>query len=161
LAFYYEPTARLIPGPVAATSLVASQFLLLIFAWRNRMLPGIGLLAVGVAMNLSVIVANGGFMPIFPKVLWQLAPHADGTWELGERVWLSKDIVLPAVDTRLPWLADRFLLPEWSPIGSAFSLGDVMLALGVFRLLWSVGSERETIDEKVEVFNEKHRAIVI
>lgn len=160
LAFYNGATARLIPDPVAAASLVASQCLLLYFAWRNRQFPGIWLLAVGVAMNLSVIVANGGFMPISPKVVWQLAPHADGSWQIGERLWLTKDIVLPAVATHLPWLADRFLLPEWSPKASAFSLGDIILALGAFRVIWSVGDETDS-KEKVEDFNEKRRAVVI
>ena len=160
VAFYNGSTARLIPESVAAASLVASQTLLLLFAWRNRWLPGIWLLAVGVAMNLSVIVANGGFMPIFPKVVWQLAPHAEDTWQLGERLWLSKDVVLPAAVTQLPWFADRFLLPEWSPKGSAFSLGDVVLALGVFHLLWSVGGEQETVN-KVEDINEKSSAVIV
>ena len=111
-------------------------------------------------MNLSVIMANGGFMPIFPEVVSQLAPHAKGTWQVGDRLWLSKDIVLPATETRLPWLADRFLLPEWSPRGSAFSLGDVVIALGAFRLLWSMGSKEEP-KKKVEDIDEKSRAFVI
>lgn len=144
LAFYNWSTARLIPDPVAAGTLVASQLLLLLFAWRNRQLPGLWLLGLGVAMNFSAIVANGGLMPIFPEVVSRLAPHAEGTWQVGERLWFSKDIVLPSTETYLPWLSDRFLLPAWSPRGGAFSLGDVAIAFGAFRLLWSMGSQAET-----------------
>jgi hypothetical protein len=144
LAFHWVTTARLLPTPLAAALLVLSQAILLVFAWRNRGQPGLALLGAGVALNLAVIIANGGLMPIFPEVATQFAPNAAGTWTIGERLWTSKDIVLPASATHLPWLADRFLLPDWMPLRAAFSLGDIVIALGAFRLLWSLSGNKES-----------------
>jgi hypothetical protein len=144
LAFHLLPTARLFPDGLAAALLVLSQLLLLIFAGRNWRQPGVALLGLGVALNLAVIAANGGLMPTFPEVVTRLAPGATGTWNVGERLWLSKDIVLPASATWFPWLADRFLLPGWLPMRAAFSLGDVVIAGGAFWLLWSMGSRQQT-----------------
>lgn len=157
LAFENPATGRLLPVSIAAASLVSSQLLLLYFAWRNRRLPGLWLLGVGGVLNLTVIVANGGLMPIFPEVVSRLAPHAEGTWQVGERLWLSKDVVLPAAQTHLPWLSDRFLLPKWAPFGSAFSLGDVAIALGAFELLWSMSGREERIST-VTTVGEQARA---
>jgi hypothetical protein len=38
-------------------------------------------------------------------------------------------------------LADRFLLPDWFPYKVAFSLGDILIALGIFWLLAKPGSK--------------------
>ncbi|MDT8307868.1 MAG: DUF5317 domain-containing protein [Anaerolineae bacterium] len=143
LAFHWVTTARVLPFMAAAAMLVFSQVLLLGFAWRNRGQPGMVLLGLGVALNLAVIIANGGLMPIFPEVVTRFAPNAGGTWTTGERLWWSKDIVLPATATHLPWLADRFLLPDWLPLRAAYSLGDIFIALGAFRLLWSISGNRQ------------------
>lgn len=149
LAFHLMATARLIPDGLAGLLLVLSQILLLVFVWRNRGLVSVWLMGLGVAMNLAVIVANGGLMPTFPEVVTQLAPGATGAWTIGERLWLSKDVVLPASATALPWLADRFLLPDWLPWRAAFSLGDVFIAGGAFALLWSMSSKRRTFHTPV------------
>lgn len=149
LAFHLAATARFIPDGAAAALLVLSQILLLIFVWKNIGHTGVRLMGIGLAMNLAVIVANGGLMPTFPEVVAQLAPGATGTWNIGERLWLSKDIVLPASTAALPWLADRFLLPDWLPWRAAFSLGDIFIAGGAFVLLWSMSSRRQTFHKSV------------
>lgn len=149
LAFHLAVTARLFPDGLAAALLVSSQILLLFFVWRNRSQAAMWLMGMGVAMNLAAIAANGGLMPTFPEVVTQLAPGATGTWTIGERLWLSKDVVLPASAASLPWLADRFLLPGWLPWRVAFSLGDTFIAGGVFGLLWSMSSKRQTFRRPV------------
>jgi hypothetical protein len=157
LAFHWARTAQLLPDQAAAALLVLSQLLLLAFVWRNWRQVGVLLLGFGVALNLAVIVANGGLMPIFPEVVTRFAPGATGTWAIGERLWWSKDIVLPAIAANLPWLADRFLLPDWLPLRAAYSLGDVFIALGAFRLLWSISdskqSTRVTVGSQVRATN--------
>lgn len=136
LAIAYLPaTRRLLPDWLAEISLLVSLVLFLAFVWLNRQLPGMPVLLLGLALNLSVIVLNGGWMPISP----QTASHLTGEnvlqfIGLGSRFG-QKDILLLPQDTRLEFLADRFLLPARFPYQAAFSLGDILIALGVFWLL--------------------------
>jgi len=132
-AFYLPITRDSMPDAWAAASLIISQVLLLAFAWLNRKLAGMPLLACGLALNLAVIATNGGFMPISPETAAHLAP-APAALQPGSRFG-TKDILLLPKHTRLAWLADRFLLPDWSPYNVAFSLGDMLIAVGVFWLL--------------------------
>ena len=122
---------------MAATCLVFSQVLLLVFAWLNRSLPGMIVLTLGLGCNLAVILANGGFMPLPVEAATRLVSQEvlDGL-VLGERIsHTSKDILLPEASIRLPWLADRFISPSSLPYRFAFSAGDVFIAFGAFRLL--------------------------
>jgi hypothetical protein len=135
-AFYLPATRRLIPDGLAAVALVSSQALLLVFAWFNRDRPGFWALGLGLALNLLVIALNGGLMPISPETVARLAPKAlPEAWQVGSRLGISKDVILPVAATRLWWLSDRFLLPAWFPYRVAFSLGDVFIASGAFWLL--------------------------
>jgi hypothetical protein len=92
-------------------------------------------------LNLTVIGLNGGLMPISPGTVKLLAPNApEGSWQVGERLGTTKDIVLPIEEMKLGLLSDRFLLPDWVPYHVAFSLGDLFIALGAFWFLWSFGN---------------------
>jgi hypothetical protein len=138
IAFYLPAGGRVPADALAAAALVGSQVALLIFAWLNRKQPGFWALALGLALNLLVIALNCGLMPISPETAGRLMPHAAPDMvQVGHR--LGKDIVLSAAATRFEWLADRFLLPPWIPYRVAFSLGDVLIALGAFWLLWAMG----------------------
>lgn len=139
LAFHLPATSAIIPDWGAALCLLFSQSILLLFAWVNRSHAGGILLLLGLALNLLVIAANGGLMPISPEAVNRLAPGASETWSVGSRLWGGKDVVLPLYATRLRWLSDYFLTPRWFPIQIAFSLGDVFIASGAFWLLWNVG----------------------
>ena len=139
LAFHLPATRAVIPDWGAALCLTLSLSFLLLFAWVNRSHAGGIFLLLGLALNLLVIAANGGLMPISPEAVRYLAPGAPETWEIGSRLWGGKDVVLPVHATRLRWLSDYFLTPSWFPIRIAFSLGDLFIAGGAFWLLWSVG----------------------
>lgn len=142
LCFYLPATRRLVSDELAAVALVSSQGLLLVFAWFNRKQAGFWALGLGLAFNLLVIALNGGLMPISPETLAQLVPDAPpGHWQIGGRLGVGKDVVLPVAATRLSWLSDRFLLPDWLPYSGAFSLGDMFIAFGAFWLLWTLGGD--------------------
>lgn len=135
LVIYFGNNRVTVPDGLAALSIVLSQLLLLVFAWLNRRLAGMSILIAGLILNLAVIVANGGFMPINPNTAERvIGAEGMASFELGSRIGY-KDILLPATETRLGWLADRFLPPIWSPYQVAFSLGDIFIAFGAFGML--------------------------
>lgn len=136
LAFYLPATRNYFPAPLAAASLVISQLGLLTFCILNWRLAGMPILAIGLLMNLAVILANGGLMPISPETVARLvSPEVLARLQVGERLGTSKDILLAPDAIVFPWLADRFAPPDWLPYRFAFSLGDILIGLGAFILL--------------------------
>ena len=137
----YLPKARgQLSDWLVAGSLLASQILLFGFAWLNRRIPGMPILICGVVLNLAVMSANSGFMPISPQTAGHLvSKNSLLDIQLGSRIG-PKDILLRPQDTRFEWLADRFLTPAWFPYQAAFSLGDVFIAIGAFWMLAKPGS---------------------
>jgi hypothetical protein len=115
---------------------LVSHLLLLAFVWRNRQLLGVQIVGLGVLCNLAVILTNGGYMPITPETLVQLNPSSTLMhWASGNHYGHSKDIILLREQVRLWALSDIFVLPPpfWRP--TAFSLGDLFIALGIIVLL--------------------------
>ena len=148
LSFNISGTSSFIPDNLASVILVSSQVLLSVFVLANLDMPGFWALGLGLGMNLLVIVLNGGWMPISPETVLRLAPEASpDTWQIGARLGMSKDIVLSVTEMRLWWFSDRYLIPMWLPWRVAYSLGDVLIAAGVFWFLWVQGGchQREEI----------------
>ena len=86
--------------------------------WHFDLLPGVWLVSVGAALNLVVVVANGGRMPVAPE----LAGH------LVERGHIGQYVVM-GPGTNIGWLADWIDVP--GPLGGAYSPGDFVVALGI------------------------------
>ncbi len=79
-------------------------------------------------------------MPLPPENAERLIPPGSGITLLpGERAGLGKDIVLARADTRLWFLGDVFMTPDWLNYPVAFSIGDILIAMGAFWLLWELG----------------------
>jgi hypothetical protein len=124
----------------AAGVLICTQGLLLIFILLNKNTSGFWILGLGLGLNFLVIILNGGFMPISPETVSQLAPNLRvESIQPGLRYLGSKDIILLPEETRLWLLSDIFLTPQGFPWKFAFSAGDVFIALGAFWSLWAQG----------------------
>ncbi len=116
--------------------LTVSYGLLFVVIWYNRQLPGVKLVGLALLLNFLVIALNGGFMPITPEALVQTGYDANvPRLETGYLVARSKNIVMEPGDARLWFLSDIFVLPSSFPIPTAFSLGDILIAAGIFFFL--------------------------
>jgi hypothetical protein len=141
LVFFVPQTGRFVSQQWAAFILPVSLGILVLFVWYNRHLQGFWLLGLGLLLNLAVIAANGGLMPISPETL-TIVHGKQAEVVIDGRPFGSKNIVRPVEETQLEWLADRFTVPDQLPIQFAFSLGDVFLAAGAFWALWAGGAPR-------------------
>lgn len=93
-------------------------------------------------------------MPISPETAQKMVAGTDLTWEIGQRYGFSKDIVLSPETTRLAILSDRFTIQRFLGYNIAFSLGDVLIAVGVIWLLWMLGGSSQQNNK--EMVNEQH-----
>lgn len=131
------PLLRAPAGPLQGLHLqqalfLASHLLLLAFVWRNRRVPGILVIGAGVLLNLAVILANAGLMPITPETLTSINPGTTvEQWPVGTHYGFSKDVIRAQGDTRLWVLSDILVLPPPFPRPTAFSVGDLLIAAGI------------------------------
>lgn len=137
-AFFLPMTRSRFPEEWVPAVLIGSQVLLVIFAAANIRKPGFWALGLGLALNFLVIALNGGFMPVSPETIHRLAPDLPADrWPPGVRLGTTKDMVMQQGDTKLWILSDWLAIP--SLMANAFSIGDVLIAIGTFWLLWSLG----------------------
>ena len=118
--------------------LLLSYLLILVIVWENRRLRGFRAIGLGLLLNFTVMITNGGFMPIQPRVLESFGhQHMATKMESGYRVLHSKDVLLTREETHLWILSDVFAFdpPLLSP--TAFSPGDVLIAAGAFLFIQS------------------------
>jgi Family of unknown function (DUF5317) len=108
-------------GGVGPAIYVASTGVVLLAVWRNLAIPGLPLVALGAISNLAAIVANDGVMPTTPGAL-----AAAG---LSPRDGFSNSAVRD--NPALAPLTDIFAMPSWLPFANVFSIGDVLIALGI------------------------------
>ena len=133
--------ARVAPAAFALTLAV----LLAWAAWHYDRLPGIWLVAAGIAMNLLVTLVNGAHMPVARSVA-HLGPP-----ELLEQGTFAQYEVA-GTGTHLAWLGDWIILPP--PIGvifhQAYSPGDLVSMAGLALVLFlSTRPARKTGSSKV------------
>jgi hypothetical protein len=107
-----------------------SYALLGAFAWANRRIPGVPVILLGGLLNFIAIAANGGVMPTDPE----LARHV-----AGAEGFVNSGAV---EDPRLLFLGDVFATPSSWPLYNVYSVGDLLIVLGVLVLLHGVGGSR-------------------
>ena len=117
--------------------LILSYLLLLWALSRNLHLWSMRILALGTVLNFAAIVANGGLMPVSPGARLKAGMTAIGQSGFGKVLPEGTGILLPVDQTNLWFLSD--IIPI-SPVGGVFSLGDVLIGVGL--LLFFVEAAR-------------------
>ena len=110
---------------------VIGAVLLLAVVWFNRRIPGAILFGVGLTLNLIVILAFGGRMPV-------LLPHdADPNSAVLALLRAGLDPLHVALDHAqgLWFLGDVFAIPGLGGHSSLVSIGDLLMAAGVAWLI--------------------------
>jgi hypothetical protein len=118
IALFSDPLAGVV-GDAGPPIYVASAGLVLLAVLRNLDIAGLPIVALGAASNFLAIVANGGSMPAHPDavaVIGGVSPDSNST--------VTTDPVLGP-------LTDIFALPAWVPFANVFSVGDVLLGIGI------------------------------
>ena len=118
----FSPLASaIVDAAVGAAIYVASTAAVLVAVLRNVSVPGMPLVWLGAASNLAAVLANGGVMPTTADAL--------ATAGLEPVTGLSNSAVL--ANPALAPLTDVFALPSWFPLANVFSIGDVLIAVGI------------------------------
>ena len=130
LAAIYAPS---LPQQVRIAALVASYPVGGLLVLANRRLPGMLLIGLGAAGNVTAMLANGGVMPASPEAL-----AGAGLPVEPEGFSNSQAVASP----RLLFLGDVFYLPAPRPLGNVFSAGDVLIVLGAAWMLHRLGGSR-------------------
>ncbi len=87
-------------------------------AWHGSRLRGAWIVAIGAAMKLLVVIANGARMPVAPALAGRLVDRG----HIGQYAVMGSG-------TNLGWLGDWIGVP--GPLGGAYSPGDVVVAVGI------------------------------
>lgn len=115
------------PEAAAATLHIATYAVALGFLWINRRAAGVWVVAAGAFSNGLTIALNGGVLPA----------SADAVASAG----LDRDLAFAnsaVLDHPvLPWLGDVFAWPEPLPLANVFSVGDVIIVVGVAIAAWT------------------------
>ena len=108
------------PGAILHVATYVAAF---VFMWLNLHVRGLWLIVLGGGMNFVAIAANGGVMP---TTAWAL--ETAGAEEATGDEFRNSGVV---DDARLVVLGDFLAIPEPVPLANVFSIGDVVLVVGL------------------------------
>jgi hypothetical protein len=113
---------------------VLSLALLAIWVAANWRIPGMALIAIGLALNVAVIAANGGHMPVLPE-----GARLAGQYEVlaADDPRTSKHMLMASEQVRLWLLSDIIVIPHGVPGASVMSVGDLTLTVGIAILCYT------------------------
>ena len=121
----FTPTGDALTGNAGPAIYVASTAAVFLAVLRNIRLPGMAIVALGSISNLAAIVANGGSMPADPAAL--ATAGLDGAGSHTNSVVLENPALQP--------LTDIFAVPAGIPLANVYSIGDVLIGLGIVILI--------------------------
>jgi len=118
-----------VPHQLHAPLHLASYALLILFAAANIRIRALAPLLAGLTANALAIAANGGEMPVSRSAL-----AAAGLGSVG-----GSNISAQA--GRLRFLGDVFAVPHELPLANVFSVGDILIALGMIGFVVAVATD--------------------
>ncbi|NCO66628.1 MAG: hypothetical protein COW32_03730 [Candidatus Aquicultor secundus] len=141
----FTPYSSLPEGMVAN---IVSYMLVIAFLLLNRQVKLIEVVAAGLTLNFLAIVSNGGYMPgptvVFASSTLESAASSAQVANAGSSLW---------------FLGDTFTLPLFSSLSYAFSIGDILIALGMFAIIRGTMLEhRAELTVAKERYQPKHLA---
>lgn len=113
------PTA---PAAFVVPVHLATYVLATVFVWVNRRIPGLAVVALGGAMNGITIAVNGGTLPASAEALRRAGLEPDPDQFTNSAVLAQPE---------LAWLGDVYAIPDGVPLANVFSLGDVVILVGL------------------------------
>jgi Family of unknown function (DUF5317) len=122
--FLHRPLIAVVVEPLYLLSMAMAT----VWVALNWRIPGMPLIALGLLMNFAAIAANGGHMPVSRDNMQysgKIVNFADGATISNNSVLASPDQV------RLWILTDIIPLPKEFPLANVFSIGDVLLVVGI------------------------------
>ncbi len=137
----FTPTGDRLTGSLGPAIYVASTLAVFLAVLRNIRLTGMPLVALGSVSNLVAIIANGGAMPADPAAL--ATAGLDGAGEHTNSVVLEHPAFQP--------LTDIFAIPEGWPFANVFSIGDVLLGIGVVIVIAAAMRRRFPAEVELQV----------
>jgi len=125
--------------PWRAALIVIVTVPLLFWIWLNRRWTGVLIIGFGLGLNLLVMIANGGLMPIDPGTVLRAGLGSQlATTALGHALPDSKDILLSTASTHLAILRDWIVVGGFPIFGRVVSPGDLVLFGGLLVTLAQV-----------------------
>jgi hypothetical protein len=113
---------NVLPTTAAEALHLVSYGLAVAFLFVNRRIAGLWIVALGGGLNLAAIAANHGVMP---------ATYAALRYAGREVVTVGFSNSNAVAHARLAFLGDVFAVPRSFPLANVFSVGDVLLVLGI------------------------------
>jgi hypothetical protein len=101
---------------------IATYVMAAVFVGLNWRIPGLVIVGLGGLSNGVTIALNGGTLPASPTAL-----RTAGLTMPAEEFANSAALQHP----RLPWLGDIWAIPQRFPLSNVFSIGDVLIWIGV------------------------------
>jgi hypothetical protein len=123
-AVLFTPAGEALAGTLVPAIYLGSTLAVFAAVLRNFRLPGMVLVALGSLSNLAAIGANGGSMPASASALTTAGlPVVDH----GNSVVVANPALEP--------LTDIFAIPAGVPFANVFSVGDVLIFVGIAWLI--------------------------
>lgn len=117
----FTPLGDSIAGDLGPAIYILSTLAVFAAVARNWRLTGMPVVAAGALSNLVAITANGGFMPADAGALERAGFGGPGDH--------TNSVVL--ADPAFRPLTDIYALPSGVPLANVFSVGDVLIGVGI------------------------------